>query len=353
MDEYYIKYLKYKNKYLELKQDGGGMFDSARKTISSYSSYLSSTRTKNKNKANMLDTTPFILILGNDTILSSENFETDTKTKFTLEEIHKKLDYNVCEEKRNLSYIITHLGQLLEFCYNRKNFNCGKKPSSVSFNQYSNYLDDYKELDDSEVDQKEKEKKLAAAKEEWQELPNYTKLTDQKERDDYDIKEKKKFEAEYDDTQLRAAVPEREKTRIDNREEKIKANENIIDEGNIDIFKRDTSFVLRIKPGGTGAKLAQDKLDQAEANRKKFNSFRFAHIVLNKRIILKDTTNPKALQLLSFNELIVTIKRLKEIINNYIMKFHETCNLINTYAVIKYNSQISGYSFVTIPTPIP
>jgi hypothetical protein len=346
-DKYYEKYLKYKNKYLELKQDGG-MFESATKTISSY---LSSTKTKNKNKPDMPDTTPFILILGNDTILSSENFETDKNTKFTLEEIHKKLDYNVCEEKRNLSYIITHLGQLLEFCYNRKNFNCGKKPSSISFNQYSNYLDDYKELEKEEEDTKKKEEELAAAKKEWQKSTDYISK-DQKQRNKYDDDQTKTFKTDYDDRQLKDVIPKREETRIDNREQKIKANENIIDEDKIDIFTRDPSFVVRIKPSGAGTKQAQDKINQADANRIKFNSFRFAHIVLNNRIILKDTTNPKALQLLSSDKLIVTIKRLTEIINNYIKKFHETCNLINTYAVIKYDSQLSGYSFVEKPTPI-
>ena len=356
-DKYYEKYLKYKNKYLELKQDGGGrfsdsakaisgLFDSAKKTIIGFSD---SEKTKNKNKSDMPNTTPFILILGNNTILSETNFN---KAIYSLEEIHNKLNYNVCEEKRNLSYIITHLGKLLEFCYNRKNFNCGKKPSSVSFNKSSNYLDDYRKLDEVEKDTNKEEKELAIERAKWKSLTDYISK-DQKEKDKYDKTKEEEFKSQYNDKQLRAVVPEREIIRIDNREKKIKDNESTIDEITLDSFTRTVTVTGQVTPRGTQLDALQDQLDQAKKNRLEFNKYRFANIVLDNRIILKDTTDPTALKLLSSDELNKTIKKLTEIINKYIERFHETCNRINTYAIIKYDSDSSRYVFETKPSPIP
>ena len=358
-DKYYEKYLKYKNKYLELKQEGGDFFGSTRYT--------------KEDIPNMPDTTPFILILSNNTILSEANFRNEL---FILDEIHEKLDYNVCHEKRSLSYIITHLGKLLELCYNRKNFNCGKKqkPSNISFNAPSNHLDDYKKLSTEELNkivdkaklQREIDKLTAAD-------PTFLGKSEKEQKKFIEIEETN-FKNNKRDEFMMKIIPTRETTRIQNRETKIISHETTIKLSTIDLFTKPVPIELTPSSGQFSARTthvemlqqrAREQITQlAELKQKldEFENYRFAHIVLDNSIELKDKdpTNLSDSKILGTTELNVIITELTGIINKYIKKFHETCYPINTYAVIKYHSEsnnrfsknVKKYKFEIKPTPI-
>ena len=360
-EKYYEKYLKYKNKYLELKQAGGVFFGS---------------RYTKEDIPNMPDTTPFILILSNNTILSEANFITDSKTNtnelFTLDEIHEKLDYNVCHEKRSLSYIITHRGKLLELCYNRKNFNCGKKLSNISSNEPSNHLDDYKKLSTENLNQIIDKSELQKEIDEKKAAESTFSTKSDKEQKKFIDDEVTKFKNKKRDEFMIKHIPIREASRIENRETKISSNETTIDLSTLETFTKPPSIELSSGPlsaRSTNVVMLQQRARQqitqlAELKQKldEFENYRFAHIVLAKSIILKDPTNPNPSEskILDTSDLNVIITELTGIINKYIQKFHETCYPINTYAVIKYHSESNNrfykndkkYKFEIKPTSI-